>query len=186
LALSGAKESSQIGLICYSDEREKFIKPKKGIQQAYDIIYNIIKLEPKSLRTNLSKAISFALNSIKRRSVIVMISDFIDEGYHHNLKSLARRHDLVMIKISDKRETELPKLGIIPVLDKESKKTLWVNTSFGGFREAISLHHGLREKELAEFSRKHQINYVSVDTNEDFVPKLLKLFKVRNKSFKSV
>ncbi len=186
LALSGAKESSQIGLICYSDEREKFIKPKKGIQQAYDIIYNIIKLEPKSLRTNLSKAISFALNSIKRRSVIVMISDFIDEGYHHNLKSLARRHDLVMIKISDKRETELPKLGIIPMLDKESKKTLWVNTSFGGFREAISLHHGLREKELAEFSRKHQINYVSVDTNEDFVPKLLKLFKVRNKSFKSV
>jgi uncharacterized protein (DUF58 family) len=186
LALSGAKESSQIGLICYSDEREKFIKPKKGIQQAYDIIYNIIKLEPKSLRTNLSKAISFALNSIKRRSVIVMISDFIDEGYHHNLKSLARRHDLVMIKISDKRETELPKLGIIPVLDKESKKTLWVNTSFGGFREAISSHHGMREKELAEFSRKHQINFISVDTNEDFVPKLLKLFKVRNKSFKSV
>ncbi|MFN8885870.1 MAG: DUF58 domain-containing protein, partial [Cyclobacteriaceae bacterium] len=108
LALSGAKESSQIGLICFSDEREKFIKPKKGMQQAYDIIYNIVKLQPKSLKTNLSKAISFALNSIKRRSVIVMISDFIDEGYYHDLKSLARRHDLVIIKISDKRETQLP------------------------------------------------------------------------------
>lgn len=186
LALSGAKESSQIGLICYSDEREKFIKPKKGIQQAYDIIYNVFKLKPKSLKTSLTKAISFALNSIKRRSVIVLISDFIDEGYHHNLKSLARRHDLVMIKISDKRETELPKLGIIPVLDKETKKTIWVNTSFGDFREAISSHHGTRQTELAEFSRKHQINFVSIDTNEDYVPKLLKLFKVRNKSFKSV
>jgi len=186
LALSGAKESSSIGLICYSDEREKFIKPKKGIQQAYDIIYHIIKLQPKSLKTNLSKAISFSLNSIKRRSVIVMISDFIDEGYHQNLKSLAKRHDLVIIKISDKRETELPKLGIIPVLDKESKKTLWVNTSFGGFRESIASHHGSRQQELAEFSRKHQINFVSIDTNEDFVPKLLKLFRVRNKSFKSV
>jgi len=232
LALSGAKESSSIGLICYSDEREKFIKPKKGIQQAYDIIYHIIKLQPKSLKTNLSKAISFSLNSIKRRSVIVMISDFIDEGYHQNLKSLAKRHDLVIIKISDKRETELPKLGIIPVLDteskktlwvntsfggflakrhdlviikisdkretelpklgiipvldKESKKTLWVNTSFGGFREAIASHHGSRQQELAEFSRKHQINFISIDTNEDFVPKLLKLFRVRNKSFKSV
>ncbi len=186
LALSGAKESSQIGLICFSDEREKFIKPKKGIQQAYDIIYNIFKLQPKSLKTNLRKAISFALNSIKRRSVIVMISDFIDEGYYHNLKSLARRHDLVIIKISDKRETQLPKLGIIPVLDKESRKTMWVNTSFGGFREAISGHHGLRQTELANFSRKHQINFVSIDTNEDYVPKLLKLFKMRNKLFKSV
>ena len=186
LALSGAKESSQIGLICYSDEREKFIKPKKGVQQAYDIIYNIFKLTPKSLKTNLTKAISFALNSIKRRSVIVMISDFIDEGYYHNLKSLARRHDLVLISISDKRETQLPKLGIIPVFDTETKKTIWVNTSFGGFREAIAFHHGARQKELADFSRKHQINFIAVDTNEDFVPRLLKLFKFRNRSFKSV
>ncbi|NOS91047.1 MAG: DUF58 domain-containing protein [Cyclobacteriaceae bacterium] len=186
LALSGAKESSQIGLICFSDEREKFIKPKKGMQQAYDIIYNIVKLQPKSLKTNLSKAISFALNSIKRRSVIVMISDFIDEGYYHNLKSLARRHDLVIIKISDKRETQLPKLGIIPVLDKESRRTMWVNTSFGGFREAIVSHHSERQEELANFSRKHQINFISIDTNEDYVPKLLKLFKMRNKSIKSV
>ncbi len=186
MALSAAKESSSIGLICYSDEREKFIKPKKGVQQAYDIIYNIIKLHPKSLKTNLNKAIVFALNSIKRRSVIVLISDFIDEGFHHNLKSLARRHDLVMIKISDKRETELPKLGIIPVLDKETKKTIWVNTSFGGFREAIAAHHGERQDELVNFSRKHQINFISVDTNEDYVPKLLKLFRVRNKSFKSI
>ncbi|MFN8890583.1 MAG: DUF58 domain-containing protein, partial [Cyclobacteriaceae bacterium] len=125
-------------------------------------------------------------NSIKRRSVIVMISDFIDEGYYHDLKSLARRHDLVIIKISDKRETQLPKLGIIPVLDKESRKTMWVNTSFGGFREAIASHHGQRQEELANFSRKHQINFISIDTNEDYVPKLLKLFKMRNKSIKSV
>ncbi len=186
LALSGAKESSQVGLICFSDEREKFIKPKKGIGKAYELIYNLIKLEPKSLKTNLNKAIVFALNSIKRRSVIVLISDFIDEGFHHNLKSLARRHDLVMIQISDKRETNLPKLGIIPVLDKETKKTIWVNTSFGNFRDRIREHHGSRMTELADFSKKHQINFLSVDTDEDYVPKLLKLFKVRNKSLKSV
>jgi uncharacterized protein (DUF58 family) len=186
LALAGAKESSQVGLICFSDEREKFIKPAKGTGQAYEIIYTLIKLVPRSLKTNLNKAISFALNSIKRRSVIIMISDFIDEGYESTLKSLARRHDLVVIRISDRRETQLPKLGIIPVQDKESKKTLWVNTSFGGFRTRISQHHGSRQKELADFSRKHQINFLSIDTDEDYVPKLLKLFKVRNKSMKSV
>lgn len=185
LAISGAKESSQIGLICYSDEREKFLKPKKGMAQAYEIISSTIKLQPKSRKTNLNNALSFALNSIKRRSVIILISDFIDEGYEHNLKSLARRHDLVMIRISDKRETELPKLGIIPVLDKESNQTIWINTSFGDFRNHVADHHGEREKELASFSRKHQINYLSISTGEDYVPKLLKLFKVRNKTVKS-
>ncbi len=104
----------------------------------------------------------------------------------HGLKSLARRHDLVMIRISDKRETQLPRLGIIPVQDKESKKTLWVNTSFGDFRNRIREHHGVREKELTDFSRKHQINFVTIDTDENYVPKLLKLFKVRNKTVKSV
>jgi uncharacterized protein (DUF58 family) len=186
LALAGAKESSQLGLICFSDEREKYIKPAKGTVQAYQMIYTLAKLEPRSPKTNLNKAISFALNSIKRRAVIIMVSDFIDEGYQHGLKSLARRHDLVMIRISDKRETQLPKLGIIPVQDKESKKTLWVNTSFGDFRNRIREHHGVREKELTDFSRKHQINFVTIDTDENYVPKLLKLFKVRNKTVKSV
>lgn len=185
LALSGTKESSQVGLICYSDEREKFLKPKKGMAQAYEIIHHLENLQPRSQRTNLNKAITFALNSIKRRSVIIMISDFIDEGYLHHMKSLARKHDLVLIQISDKRETQLPKLGIIPVLDKESKKTLWVNSSFGNFRDTILSHHFARQKELIDFSRKHQINFLSISTDEDYVPKLLRLFKVRNKSVKS-
>jgi len=185
LALSGAKESSQIGLICFSDEREKFIRPKKGVGQAYEIVSQLEKLRPRSTKTNLAKAISFALNSIKRKSVIVMISDFIDEGFYHNLQSLAHKHDLVIIQISDKRETSLPKLGIIPSLDKESKKTLWINTSFGDFRNRLASAHTGRLEELMKFSRKHQINYLSVNTDEDYVPKLLRLFKVRNKTLKT-
>jgi len=185
LALSGAKESSQVGLICYSDQREIYIKPRKGIAQAYQIIAGLERLQPKSTKTNLARAISFALNAIRRRSVIIMISDFIDEGYYRNLQSLARRHDLVIIHISDKRETALPKLGIIPVLDKESRKTLWINTSFGEFRDKLSAAHARRQEELRTFSRKHQINYVSVSTDEEFVPKLLRLFRVRNKTKKT-
>ena len=185
LALSGTKESSQVGLICYSDQREKFIRPKKGIGQAYEIVSHLEKLRPRSTKTNLAKAISFALNSIRRKSVIVMISDFIDEGYYRNLQSLAHRHDLVIIQITDKRETNLPKLGIIPALEKESKKTLWINTSFGEFRNRLATTHSSRQEELMKFSRKHQINYLAINTDEDFVPKLLRLFKVRNKSLKT-
>ncbi len=185
LTLSAVKESSHVGLICYSDVKEKYVKPMKGQSQAYHIISSLTSLQPQSLKTNLSKAIAFALNTIKRRSVVILISDFIDDNYLDNLKALARRHDLVVIHISDKRETRLPKLGIIPVIDKESKRTLWINTSFGDFRKKISERHNDRKSMLESFSRKHQINFISLDTDEDYVPKLLKLFKIRNKSLKT-
>lgn len=185
LALASARESSHVGLICYSDVKEKYFKPTKCPTQAYEIINALATLKPKSVKTDLSKAISFALNTIKRRSVVILISDFIDEGYFKNLKSLARRHDLVVIQISDKRESRLPNLGIIPVLDKESKKTLWINTSFGDFRKKVTERFKERRTELDSFSKKHQINFLSLDTDEDYVPQLLKLFKVRNKSLKT-
>ncbi|MBX2970190.1 MAG: DUF58 domain-containing protein [Cyclobacteriaceae bacterium] len=185
LALSAVKESSHVGLICYSDQRELYIKPTKGVSQAYQIISGIVSLKPASLKTNLNKALAFALNTIKRRSVVILISDFIDEDYEKNLKALARRHDLVIIHVSDKRETRLPKLGIIPVQDKETGKTLWVNTSFGDFREKISYRLDERKAALSSFCKKHQINFISLDTDEDFVPKLLRLFKVRNRTVKT-
>ncbi len=185
LTLSAAKESSHVGLICFSDEKERYIKPLKGNAQAYEIISTLATLKPKSQKTNIEKAISFALNTIKRRSVVILISDFIDEGYFDNLRALARRHDLVVVQISDKRETRLPKLGIIPVIDKESQRTLWINTSFGDFRQKISKRHSERRAELEKFSRKNEINFISLDTDEDYIPKLLRLFKVRNKSLKT-
>lgn len=186
LTLAGSKESSQIGLIGYSDDRELFVKPAKGMAQAYQIIYRLHRLTPRSRKTDLRKGILYSLNAIHKRSVIILISDFVDENYFQELKSLARKHDLVMIQVVDKRETGLPSLGIIPVIDKESGKTIWVNTSFGDFRERLHQHHTDRRQTLADFCKRHQINFISVDTDEDYVPKLLRLFKVRNKTMKSV
>lgn len=185
LSLSAAKEGSQVGLICFSDQKEKYIKPAKGPKQAYEIIHSLVNLKPVSQKTDLSKATLFTLNAIKRRSVMIFISDFIDEGFHHNLKGMAKKHDLVMIRITDKRETNLPKLGIVPVYEKESNKTLWVNTSFGNFRSKIKSNYQKNQEELANFAKKHQINFITIDTEQDYVPQLLKLFKIRNKSLKS-
>jgi uncharacterized protein (DUF58 family) len=179
------RESSHVGLICFSDIKELYLKPLKGHSQAYEIINGLSRLKPKSLRTNLNKAISYALNVIRRRSVVILISDFIDDNYFEGLKALARKHDLVVIHISDKLESRLPGLGIIPVIDKESGRTLWINTSSEEFRQRIRDGHKQRKEELEKHSRKHQINFLSLDTADDYVPQLLKLFKVRNKSLKS-
>lgn len=185
LGMSAIKESSQVGLICFSDQREKYIRPGKGLQHSYLISSSIFNLNPISSKTNLSKAIHYTLDMVKRKSVIILISDFLDEGYEHNLKALARTHDLVVIHVADKRETEMPKLGIIPLYDQESKKTIWVNTSGAGFRGMVKSLHGEKKNNLEELCKKNQVNYILVKTEEDYVPKLIRLFRVRNKTRKS-
>ena len=185
LAMSAIKENSQVGLICFSDQKEKYVRPGKGLKHSYQIVSEIFSLKPKSKKTNITKAIRFSLNLLKRKSVVIFISDFIDENYQHDLKGLARSHDLVVIQISDIREKAFPKLGIIPLYDKESGKTLWRNTSSGSFRNFVQDSMGGNYDELESFCRKNQANYTNIRTDEDYVSKLIRLFKVRNRIRKS-
>ena len=182
LTMSAANQHSQTGLLCYSDQKEMYIKAGKGRRHQYEIISGILKLRPKSKGTNLAEAIGKALNILKRKSVIFLISDFIDEGYLHNLKGMAKKHDLIVIQIYDEREMQMPSLGIAPLLDKESGKTLWVNTSSGAFRGQLNKTHQKNTEELARFCRRNDVNYLSVDVHEDYVPKLIKLFRHRNQT----
>ena len=185
LSMSAIKESSQVGLICFSDQKEKYVKPGKGLKHSHQLVSEIFSLKTLSKKTNISKAIRFTLNLLKRKSVVIFISDFIDENYEHDLKGLARSHDLVVIQISDIREKAFPKLGIIPLYDQESGKTLWKNTSSGSFRKFVDKSMGSRFDDLENFCRKNQANYVNIRTDEDYVPKLIRLFKVRNRIRKS-
>lgn len=185
LSISAIKENSQVGLICFSDQKEKYVKPGKGLKHSFNIVSNIFNLKPESRQTDLAKGIHFTLNLLKRKSVVVLISDFVDENYEHDLKALARSHDLVVIQISDKRETTFPNLGIIPLHDQESGKTVWKNTSSGAFRKLLNKTYGDRQKDLEQFCRRNQANYMNIRTDEDYVPKLIRLFKVRNKMKKS-
>jgi uncharacterized protein (DUF58 family) len=184
LALSAVQQQSQIGLICFSDQKERYIKPGKGAKHAFRFIAELFRLVPSSLKTNLSKAILFALDMIKRKSVVIVLSDFIDDHYEHNLRALARKHDVVVVHLSDQRETSLPRLGIVPLLDKESKKTLWMNTSSPTFRQHLRDTFIGTKSNLEDFCKKQGANYVNIYTDEDYIPKLIKLFRVRNKSRK--
>lgn len=185
LALSALKENSEVGLICFSDRKEKYIKPNKGMKHAYYLISEIFRLTPSSIKTDISRAILFTLNLLKRKSIVIFVSDFIDENFEKNLKALARKHDLVAIHISDQRETDLPKLGIVPLYDKESGKTLWMNTSSGAFRSGLDQTFSGKKQELEDLCRKHNADYLEVSTREDYVPKLIKLFKIRKNVRKS-
>jgi uncharacterized protein (DUF58 family) len=141
-------------------------------------------LKPNSLKTSLDKGLSYLLGLVKRRSLIFLISDFVDEGYEHHLKALARKHDLIVIHLKDKLETDLPKLGIVPIKDKETGKTQWVNTSSAAFKKNFQEKNQDHSSELRDICNRNQADYLLIDTQEDFLPKLIKLFKIRNLSKK--
>jgi uncharacterized protein (DUF58 family) len=184
LTLSALKEGSQVGLIAFSDERELYIKQGKGQNHGYYAISRLFDLKTNSTKTNLEKAFSYILGIIKRRSVIFLISDFVDEGYEHHLKALARRHDLIVIHVKDKMETNLPTLGIVPIEDKETGKIKWVNTSSSAFKKKFQQKNRNNSEELRDICKRNQADYVLVDTQEDFISKLIKLFTIRNLSTK--
>jgi len=181
LSLSAIREDSSVGILCYSDTQERYLKPNKGIRHAHLIINRIFTLKPQSLKTNLTTGLASLLNILKRRSLVILISDFIDEGYERNLKAISRLHDLIVIHVFDEREAEFPALGIVPLLDAETQKTIWVNTSSSLFRKQRNNAYQKNAQYLSELCRKNNANYLNISTQEDYVPKLIRLFKVRNK-----
>ncbi|AEL24703.1 DUF58 domain-containing protein [Cyclobacterium marinum] len=184
LTLASIHDGSQVGLISYSDQKEKIVLPGKGTRQAVKVIRGIFSQDMKSKKTDLEGMFTFSLNLIKKRAIIFVISDFIDEGYERTLKALAFKHDLVVLQMTDPIEAALPSLGIIPVFDKEEDKTTWVNTAFGGFSKKIASSFVSERNHLKDFCKKNQINYLQIATNQDIVLPLMELFKSRNKTMK--
>jgi uncharacterized protein (DUF58 family) len=179
LTLSAIKQSGQVGLLAYSDTKEMFIKPEQGMKQAYTIISKIFKLIPVSKKTNLSEAISFTMNILKKKSVVILLSDFIDTNYQQNLKALARKHDLVVLHIYDQREVNLPSLGIVPVVDPESGKTKWINTFSSIFKSQMANIFKKNQLELETLCRQNNANYLAIEAGKDYVAPLIQLFSYR-------
>jgi len=183
LTFSAIKENSSVGLLCYSSEKERYIKPKKGIKHAFEIIGGLYRLETKSLKTNLQAAMAMAMSIIKRKSIIVLISDFVDTDYEQRLKGLAKRHDLIVIHLADIREFDIPNLGIVPIYDKESQKTVWKDTSSKEFRLSVENFKN-KQATLQSLCRQNKANYLYINTSEEYLPKLIKLFNIRNRTKK--
>lgn len=184
LTLSAVKQQNRVGLLTFSDRKEKYMKSGKGPKHGYAIIHELYNHKPASTKTDINEGIKKALEIIHKKSVILLISDFIDEGYEQNLRLMAKKHDVVVIHLKDDRETQLPNLGIVPIYDKESRKTVWVNTSSKDFRKKLEKTYTTNKGVLEKYCKKHQINYLEVNTKDNYVPQLIKLFMIRNKSMK--
>ncbi len=179
LAFSAISNNDKIGVILFSDQIEKFIPPKKGIQHILRIIRELIYFEPKNRGTNISGAVEYLINAIKKRSTAFLISDFIDEGYEDALKIGNRKHDIIALRVYDNREATLPNVGMIYMKDAETDKMVWVDSSLRNVRESYTRYWQQKSTHTYELFRKLGIDYADIATHEDYVKPLMTLFKKR-------
>ena len=181
LTISALNTNSQVGILCFSDQKELFIQSKKGASHGYRIIKNLYELNQKSKKTNISSMIKFFMNTVKKKSLVILISDFIDKDYDKNMRALAKKHDVVCLHIYDDYETNIPNLGIIELEEKENNFRKWVNTSSSSFKKLSDNLFISKPEELKKKMNAIGINYLKINSKENYVKKLIKLFKYRKK-----
>ena len=181
LTISALNTNSQVGILCFSDQKELFIQSKKGASHGYRIIKNLYELNQKSKKTNISSMIKFFMNTVKKKSLVILISDFIDKDYDKNMRALAKKHDVVCLHIYDDYETNIPNLGIIELEEKENNFRKWVNTSSSSFKKLSDNFFISKPEELKKKMNAIGINYLKINSKENYVKNLIKLFKYRKK-----
>jgi uncharacterized protein (DUF58 family) len=179
LAFSAIHNNDKVGVIFFSNKIEKFIPPKKGTSHILRIIRELIDFKPDNKETDISVALGYFTNVIKKRCTAFLISDFQDDGFEDALKIANRKHDLIALKISDKREYELPNVGLIQIKNAETGKKIWIDTSHKKLREAFKKSGRKKEFQLDDIFLKSGVDVAKIKTGEDYVKPLTNLFQKR-------
>ena len=181
LAFSAIQNNDKIGVIFFSDKIEKFIPPKKGRKHILYIIRELINFEAESPKTDVSMALRYLTNVIKKRCTTFMISDFVDAANYDNAMTIAnRKHDVVVLQVYDHLETQLPGIGLMKVMDAETGQEQWIDTSSKKVRMAYNNWWLTRQSKMQETFNRSRVDSISVRTDEDYVKALLMLFKKRS------
>ncbi len=179
ISFSAIQNNDKIGVIFFSDKVEKFIPPKKGRSHILRIIRELIEFKPENNQTNISEALRFLTNAIRKKCTAFLISDFIDENYEEAIQIAGKKHDLIALKIFDRRERELPSVGLIKLKDAESGKEKWIDSSSSKVRAHYRNWWNKREAREKEIFNKAGIDSALLETGEDYVLQMIKLFKKR-------
>jgi uncharacterized protein (DUF58 family) len=181
LAFSAIQNNDKIGVIFYSDKLEKFIPPKKGKKHILYIIRELIDFQPENTKTDLSGALKYMTSVIKKRCTAFVLSDFIDpNSFQTDLTIANRKHDVVAIQVFDKRETQLPSVGLIHIKDAETGEERQIDTSSAKVRATYRRWWEKQQESLQDAFQKSKVDSVSVSTDQDYVKALMNLFNLRN------
>ena len=188
LAFSTIENNDKVGVIFFSDRVEKFIPPKKGKSHVLHIIRELLSFEPEHTGTNINAALQYLTNAQKRRCAAFLISDFMDSEFTKGFPGsrntgvptvtiAARKHDLNAIQIYDRRDAELPNMGLLKVRDPETGARVWADTALASVRNAYAEAWRQQQAALENVYTKTGIHNISIRTDEDYVKALMRLFK---------
>lgn len=181
LAFSAIKNNDKVGVIFFSSIIEEFIPPKKGKTHILRIIRQVLSFNAENKNTDLSQALEYFNGVIKKRSICFIISDFISPNFERPLKIVAKKHDVIAIKINDKREETLPNIGIIPIQDSESNKILHVDSSSKRVRDTFFKNQKTKKEYLEKLFPKSGVDMINILTGTDYVKPMINFFKSRIK-----
>ena len=180
LAFSATQNNDKVGLLLFTDEVELYIPPKKGKSHVLRIIRELIEFKPKSKKTNINQALEFLSGVMKKKAIVFMLSDFVDDDYNHSLKIVGRKHDVTGIRVFDRFEKELPKLGILPMQDAETGVVKYVNTNAKSVRTQYKANYLKQVNYFKTTFTKSGSGTIDTMIGESYVKQLLSYFKQRN------
>jgi uncharacterized protein (DUF58 family) len=179
LAFSSLQNNDKIGIVFFSDKVEKFIPPKKGRTHVLRIISDLIDFHPENTGTDISNALQFAVNVIKKKSIFFIISDFLSKDFSEPLKISGKKHDTIAVQIFDKRESSIPDIGLIELKDLETNYSYFSDTSSVEFRRNYELWWSARQSELERLFYKNKIDLIKLETDISYISPLMNFFKKR-------
>ena len=180
LAFSAIQNNDKVGLLLFTDEIELFIPPKKGKGHVLRIIRELIEFQPKSKKTNLEQAFKYLSSIMKKKAIVFVLSDFVDDNYDNSLRIMGRKHDVTGIRVYDRYEAELPKLGMINVLDSETGKTITVNTNSKKVRTHYKANYLKTVDYYKKSFKKSGSGTISTMVGRDYVKEVMGYFKGRS------
>jgi uncharacterized protein (DUF58 family) len=182
-AFSAVQNQDKVGLILVSDQVEQYLPAKKGGSHALRCLRDILNIQPKQRKTNLAPALDLAMERIAHRALVVVVSDFLtqNDAWEYSLRSLASKHDVVAVHISDPREWELPNAGRVCLEDPETGEQYVVNTSHPAVRLQYAQRISERQDVLTRMLRKNAVEKIDVRTDHDYVPALKSYFRARRR-----
>ncbi len=181
LSFSAIKNNDKVGLVMFTNQIEKVILPKKGRAHIMRIIRDILGFQPKNNGTNLSSALEFVNSMIKKKTILFILSDFIDEGFEKPLRIARNKHDVIAIRLVDKLEQSIPKVGLLQLRDAETGKVRLVDTSQKYFQMSFTKEMQKREEKLSKIFSQNSIDVITVRTGESYFKPLQQFFKNREK-----
>lgn len=181
IAFSAIKNNDKVGLLIFTDRIEKFIPPKKGKSHVLRLIREILGFTPTHKGTNITAALEYTRHVLNRRSIVFLMSDFVDDRFEKPLRTVAKKHDLIGIRVFDRRERDMPNVGLMTLQDEESGEWIEVDTSSAVFLQHLRKNVQEWTKKQDLLFRKSRVDLIEVSTGSDFVESLIRFFETREK-----